>query len=641
MRIKRQVILVFQFLIFVCSLFLVSLSQAQIQDNQDERILNFISTIQVNKDASADITENISVYANQINIQHGIFRMLPTVYTDSYGIKHHTNYDIKQVNLNGSPVDYFNEFSSSEMKIYIGDKSTILQPGIYNYLIQYHVEDAVNFLKDQDELYWNVTGNDWIFPIEKVQATIILPFEASIALYSGYTGQKGEQGKNYKVNLLGVNQITFETLRPLQIGEGLTVAVSWSKGAIIQPTKLQQFYKLLKNNLGGLLGLMLFGFVLAYYLRVWFLYGKDPKKGTIIPLFEPPSGLSPAAMRYMVRRRIDTKVFTVAIVSMATKGFLTIEKLKDLFLIKNTDDTKDLSEDEIEIAKILFGRSEAKKIKIAPENESVISTAKDFSARQIINKYAHYFVNNNKYVKNGIWLSLLVPLALTFSSPLETGLSLFLMAIGICVLIGIWTLRSKVKNTPVINIVTFLIALLFSLIIGMLILGFIQPILKVIFTSALGIILIILLIPLNILFGILLTRTINEEGRKLVDQIEGFKQYLQVAERYRLDQLKTFEGIVNLYEKYLPYAMALDIENEWGTKFNTLMQNIHVPKNSYQSKWFNSPQNQYNMASLPLLVGQAMKDSLNLATVTSSQSASGGSSGSSGGGSGGGGGGGW
>ena len=67
-------------------------------------------------------------------------------------------------------------------------------------------------------------------------------------------------------------------------------------------------------------------FLSLFYTLIWVKVGKDPAKGLIIPLYEPPSDMSPAAVRFISEMGYDNKVFTSVIVSLAVKGYLRIEE---------------------------------------------------------------------------------------------------------------------------------------------------------------------------------------------------------------------------------------------------------------------------------------------------------------------------
>ena len=65
-------------------------------------------------------------------------------------------------------------------------------------------------------------------------------------------------------------------------------------------------------------------------------------------------------------------------------------------------------------------------------------------------------------------------------------------------------------------------------------------------------------------FGFSWLQSATREGRKIMDQIEGFRQYLNVAEEDRLEYLNPPKKTPELFEKFLPYAIALDVENSWA-----------------------------------------------------------------------------
>lgn len=56
------------------------------------------------------------------------------------------------------------------------------------------------------------------------------------------------------------------------------------------------------------------------------------------------------------------------------------------------------------------------------------------------------------------------------------------------------------------------------------------------------------------------------KGRKIMDLIEGFKMFLSVAEQDRFQKMRPPDVTPELFEKYLPYALALGVENDWSEK---------------------------------------------------------------------------
>src|SRR5690606_28691117 len=158
----------------------------------------------------------------------------------------------------------------------------ILPPGQYTYTIKYKMENQVGLYRDHDEIYWNVTGNDWDFVINEASATVNLPNGARILKHTGYSGNYGSKDCTCCHLQHADNVIHYKMTQPLKSGEGLTIAIGWNKGIILKPTILeklkQKHYAFFESMFWALM-------VLLYYAIVWLLVGRDPKKGTVIPRF--------------------------------------------------------------------------------------------------------------------------------------------------------------------------------------------------------------------------------------------------------------------------------------------------------------------------------------------------------------------
>lgn len=612
----------------------------------NEKILDFVSNITVNKDASLDVIEVITVKTNEDKILHGIVRRLPTRYKDSYGISHHTKYFIKDILMNNLHSAYHAERYRSHYNIYIGKIDEMLPAGVYTYTIHYRVNQAINFLKETDELYWNVTGNDWDFPILKAQANITLPEGSKILQYSAYTGKQGDKEKNYSVKQPNDRQIIFDLTQPLPTDQGLTVAVAWPTGIIVRPTIMQRLQETMKLEKGEYLVLEIFFIVLGYFLVIWYMHGRDPRKNSIIPTYTPPKNISPAAMRYIYRMGYDIKTFTAALVSMATEKFITIKNQNDVFtLIKQNSDENQLSPDEHVLAKTLF--TNANSIELRSSNQEKINHAQQ-QLKNVLAKenQGRYFVNNTVYLLPGFILSLLAFLAAILAAD-DKSAAFF--AVGWCT---IWTFVclllvlqawSDVQRTITYFTVNHLIRSIFSLIFAIpFLIGEVVGI--YLFTDTIPIFttpFLFSIVLLNIVFYYLFKRP-TVQGQKLREQIEGFKLFLSKYEQNRLNKLNPPKKSLDLFERYLPYAIALDVENAWGEQFNEMLQEAATKDDHYQPHWYTgTPWNNSALSNFPAYLDTSLNSALATTSSISTSSSSSGGSGSSGGGTGGGGGGGW
>jgi uncharacterized membrane protein len=136
-------------------------------------------------------------------------------------------------------------------------------------------------------------------------------------------------------------------------------------------------------------------------------------------------------------------------------------------------------------------------------------------------------------------------------------------------------------------------------------------------------------------------------GRKVMDRIEGFRHYLGVAEKDRLEFLNPPKETAELFERFLPYAVALDVENAWGKRFAGVLA-AAAAAGVATSTWYSGSR---DFTSDPVSFASHLGSDLSqtIASASTPPGTSGGSSsssgssggGSSGGGGGGGGGSGW
>ena len=597
----------------------------------EESVLDFHSRIVVNLDASADITETITVNAERQAIQHGISRILLQYFYDAGRVQHYTRYHIRSIQNNGYPSDYHTSRNNDLLFIYVGNKDTILTPGVYVYTLQYHVENVVGFLSDRDELYWNITGNGWPFPIMQVEADVILPVGENINRYFGYTGRYGALGTNYQADFSAPNQAHFETRQPLAPNEGFTIGVSWPVGAIKPTTFWQNLF-----HGGKLIGLEVFLFLLVYYIAVWAWESREPAAGEIIPLFAPPVGLSPAAMRFIYKMRFDDKAFTTAIVSMATKGYVTIVQQGGQYtIVKKGDNLKLLSHGELALAAVLFNSSNM--VDLTSQNHTAIRAAKLALKDSLKTEFENiYFSTHAIYLVPGMLLAVLGLMAISmdvfsdFSEILSAGL---LGLFGCMYLIRFYTTFSNVVRLcrqPSMLLCKEIIFSLVSLLYVALFIWLFHAYLLV--YTPLEAVLFLSIIVLNVIFYHVL-RVHTPDGRKLMDQIEGFKMYLVTTDQIRFNVLNPPDKTPELFEKYFPYALALDVENEWSKQFYTVLTATTTQQQTHYSPMW------YVGAGWSATTASVFASDLNNG-VTSSVSASSGG-GFSGGGGGGGGGGGW
>lgn len=156
-----------------------------------ERILLYASDVTINADGSLDVIETIRVNAEGNQIRRGIFRDFPLRVEDPDGREVLVGFEVTGVTRNGRPEPYRVERSGRVARTYIGQSEVWLEPGVHTYELSYRTDRQLRFFADYDELFWNVTGNAWAFPIERARATVRLPGDAQIEDIVWFTGPFG------------------------------------------------------------------------------------------------------------------------------------------------------------------------------------------------------------------------------------------------------------------------------------------------------------------------------------------------------------------------------------------------------------------------------------------------------------------
>ena len=190
----------------------------------DERILSYHADIRIAADASMTVTETIRVHAEGQQIRRGIYRDFPTSFEDRFGNDYEVPFSVVSVQRNGQTEVWHTESRSNGVRIYMGSASRSLPVGEHTYALTYRTDRSIGYFESRDELYWNVTGTDWGFPIDEASARIVLPerIPAADLAVEGYTGVFGASGRDFTGSVQdGLADI--RTTRPLQAREGLTV----------------------------------------------------------------------------------------------------------------------------------------------------------------------------------------------------------------------------------------------------------------------------------------------------------------------------------------------------------------------------------------------------------------------------------
>ena len=619
--------------------------------SQEERIYTHHSDIVVDTSGVITITEKIRIYADSDLFKRGITRALPITRTDADGKKIKMSYSILEVNKSGKKEPFFSEKEGGFMVLYIGEKNKTLTPGYYNYEIKYETAGQIGFFEEYDELGWNVNGES-DRPVDLVSCEVHLPKNAEIISYRCYTGVYGSTDSDCtsESESNGVFRASASNLQP---NEMMTVYVGFEKGVVNEPvvkeTVLSRFLSWLDKMGLWFINLIIIVPLFFYYITTWRKHGKDLPKPIAIPQFTPPNDISPASTGMIYDEAFDFSLISTSIINLAVKGFLRIEEIerkvifsfgkKQYKLVKLKDGDSSLPSEEALVMRDLFAESD--EISLGEKYNSKVQTMLISYQMDLQLQHKNTLAEGQNLKFRIIpWVVLILYLVLLFyyvrNVPLEFFVTFAIFAIPTYVLMAfILIIISSIRKQKQKKLNS--ISLSLALIVGVIGLFSYHPSYQFSSTALAVFIGAPVILIGHMLYSYLIVRPGKKKLQMQAD-IEGLKMYISLAEEKQMQFFNPPKVTPEIFEKLLPYAIALKTEKVWGDKFEkTLLQSMQSV-DSYAPVWYSGA------AVRPVHFANNLRQSLtsNIQQSGTSPKSSGGnwSSGSFGGGSVGGGGGG-
>lgn len=608
-----------------------------------EEIRAFASDVELLVDGSVDVLETIDVQAEGNQIRRGIYRDIPVTMLGPEGNKIRIHLTVDAVTRAGKPEMFRVERMGDFQRIWIGDPDIFLTHGVHRYTIAYAMDRMARPTKKGDELYWNATGNYWDFPILTSVARVRLPEAAVIKDLAAYTGAAGSTENDVAITRESDTVAIFRTTRALAQGEGMTFAVSFQKGVVAYPEGMDALLQALSDQRDVWLPVAAVLLLLAYNLVAWTRVGRDPPKGTIIPLFHPPRDFSPALTHFIHKWGFSNSgwaAMTAAIFNLGVKGLVTIRNPGKTLTVVATGQQPEaklpVGEQVLftyfsSRGSVTFDKANGKDL---GTKRSEFTTAIESENRKV------WFNHNWGYAVGSFALTALLILGMVLLDVLDP-IWLF-AAVFAGVFIGILgtALFNAVFSGGILQklmVAAWVSIMLFNLGGGMLetFTGF------SINTAAIAV---GSMVVISVIFMVLM-RAPTIQGRKVMDEIDGFRLYLETAEKNRLNIVDEPPLTVARFERILPYAIALGVEKPWSEHFEAELKRNAVgdTRASYSPSWYSGGRH-FNSGSIARAVSTAssgMAAAMVAAQPVQASSSGSGGGGSSGGGGGGGGGGGW
>ncbi len=506
---------------FVLGLILSSISPPP----RAEEIRDFHVEIFINKDSSLNVLEEIE-YDFGFELRHGIFREIPY----QYQIDRFRNYNLrmkvyKVADFKDKPYNYDVSRGRGTVNVKIGDADREIS-GTHGYRIGYRVERAVVFFDKHDELYWNVTGNEWKIPIRKASAKVYfeggMPEGMKATCYMGYYGSK-EKNCGFNINSQGIEFDTYgaeTTARSFRPGEGLTIVVEIPKGIIKEPSSLQKASWFIHDNWFYSLPIVTL-FVISF---LWYSSGRDPEGKGVIPVrYEPPNDLTPAEAGTLIDEKADIDDITSTVIDLAVRGYIKIKETqsekfvffsdRDYKLTKLKEPDERLKTHEKEILSGIFG-------------------SKD---KVMLTELKNKFYNRLPSITNALYKQLVE--GKYFSRNPET-------------------LRNLFKWTGI----------------GIIFLGFF-------IIPHIGLKISLTLSGIFILIFSRFMPKKTQKGALAKEELLGFREFIERAERDRIEMLAKDDP--TLFDRLLPYAMVFELGDRWADAFRDMYKTA--------PSWYDSP----------------------------------------------------
>ena len=553
----------------------------------EEKITDFDVTIDVAVNGDFTVTEKITVIAEGRTIKRGIFRELPRYLKTEDGYKIPQRYKFLSVKRNGENAPYHRETNGNAKLLRIGDADVFLKHGTHVYEITYHLPDQIRREEDFDEVYWNVTGNYWRYPIDAARASINMPGGVQLQSQNVWTGRIGS--KESAATFSQENDaFVFEASREFQPQEGMTISLSFDKGVLAgQSQSSKRFLWWIRNGAMTILSLS-FLFIAGFYYRAWNKVGRDPVKGPVFARYAPPENYSAAAVSHVHYKGVrGHKALSATLVGLAIKKRLHIDTGKKETVLTRLDlsyfeDAPALNREERVLLNTLFPASKSDTITLRKKYHARFTKAYTSFKKHLGRNYAgDYHKFNMGYIILGIVLSV-AAIALTLSQ--------------------IYGPSPKI---------------LWGLLAG--------------------------LVIFNFLFMFLMPAP-TKKGQEIGTEIDGFKLFLETAEKQKFNAAKVGSDMpppmsIDYYEAMLPYAMAMGVEKPWAKYLEKVMPE---EAKAYSPSWTTGSYDDFgSLSKMTDSLSSNLSSGVSSAQPQSSSSSSSGGGGFSGGGGGGGGGGGW
>ncbi|MFZ0820953.1 MAG: DUF2207 domain-containing protein [Candidatus Acidiferrales bacterium] len=480
-------------------------------------IQKFHTEVTITPDGIVDVVETFQ--AHFAGSWNGLYRTIPVEYATAQGLNYSLFVDVLGVtDESGNSLRYDTSHSEGylKLKIYETNATDVTR----TIIVHYRTSDALKFFEDHDELYWNVTGNDWDMPIQNASASIVLPQGVTGLRALAFTGTYGSKSQDAKIEI-NASRVDIEMTRTLEFHEGLTAVIGWDKGFVHEPTASEKFVQFLRSNWPLVIPIV--AFLLMFW--IWWTHGRDPRRNPIAVRYDPPDDLTPGEVGTLVDGSAAMRDITATLVDMGVRGYITIEQIENKHMMglyadktytfhlkKPYSDWKGLKSHELSLLAALFTNGAVDAVSLAQLQNHFYKDLPAIKDGLLDSMLEHgYYLHRPDNVRGG-WMA----------GGIIVGVMLALFGNWIAASLGMAPLPFIISG-----IATGLVMLVF---------GYFMP-----------------------------ART--DKGERALEGVLGFEDFLQHVESDRIERI---EKTPEMFEKFLPFAMALGVEKKWVGAFGDI-----------------------------------------------------------------------
>ncbi len=447
---------------------------------------------------------------------NGIYRSIPVKYRTAQGLNWTLGLDLEgATDGDGRPL----RVEAGRERHYI--KYKIWVPGAANatrtVVLRYRATNGLRFFDEHDELYWNVTGDEWEVPIAGATARIELPPGTEGIRAIAFNGAYGSTAEDASVEASGTT-VRIAMPRALAYREGLTAVVGWNKGVVAKPAAAARAAGVVGSNWPLLIPVPVFLVAFA----VWRRRGQDPRRRPIAVQYEPPQSLTPAEAGTLLDNSADLRDITATLVDLAVRGYLRFEERDDRKLFGLVG-KREYVLHRLEPPAGVDG--------LAPHERRVFDGV--FSGRGAsveLSQLEDEFYTELSGIRTGIFERLLGR-GFYHARPDQVRTHWTAGGVALGALVG--GVGAAVAHRFLLTPVSFIVA---GVLVGLILLGF---------------------------GAIMPART--EAGARALEQVLGFEEFLRRVESEHLKRV--IIGHPELFDRYLPFAMAFGVEQKWARAF--------------------------------------------------------------------------